>query len=208
MRLTSALFSNVRQCDKTKVLNAVPTVAVQPVNPSNIFTIGNLLFLPVLSHIARPIDNFLSVLVGNLKSIDSVLTRPNGECLGSFLLIYVESDRAVLLPSGLEDGGLASIGEGGPDASHEIVLGVVPNLDLSQFNHLFFEHLLHFRLSGPLEIYLAVLVHARQDGQFAPHRACNGQGVVEEYFLKLFRLCLQEHVDLIFETVLILHSPL
>ena len=125
------------------------------------------------------------MLVGNLEPIDSVLTRPDSEGLGSLFLVDMESDGAVLFPSGLEDGRLASIGEGSPNTSHEIVLRVIPYLDLSQLNHLLFEHFLHFGLSGPFEIDLAVLVHARQDRQFASLWAGNGQGVVEENFLKL-----------------------
>ena len=120
----------------------------------------------------------------------------------------MQRDGAILLPGSLEDRRLASIGECCSDASHEVVLRVVPNLDLSQLDHLLFEHLLHFGLSGPLEVDLAVFVHTRQYWQLAQLWAGNCQGVVEENFLKLLCLRLQEHVNLVFKAVLVLHSTL
>ena len=140
-------------------MDAVSSVAIKSVDSKNFFTIRNLLLLPGLSSISRPFDNFLFVLVGHLQSVDSVLTRPDGECLDYLLLVDEKGDGTFLLPIGLEDWRCHTVREGGSNASHEIVFRVIPNLDLGQLNKLLFEHFLHFRLSRPFEVYFAFLVN-------------------------------------------------
>ena len=157
-------WSEVGKSDETKVLYAVPTVAVESVDPGNIFTVRNLLLFPFLSYVTRPVNDFVLVLVCNLQTVNAILTRPNSKSLSPLVWIDSQSDGALLLTCGLEDGWLLAVREGSSNTSHEVVLRVIPNLKLSQFDHLLLKHFLHLGFSWPLEVNLTTLMSARKNG--------------------------------------------
>ena len=101
-----------------------------------------------------------------------------------------------------EDRWLETVWKSGSDTSHEVVVFVVPDLNLSKLDDWIFEHFLNIGFSRPFKVCSTSLVHCRENWKFSELRGWQCKCVSEKNLLKLVSLTLKEDVNVIFEAIL------